>query len=95
MPKLKKKTKLPSAIEEQAVADGTVLTAEMIKKMNPASQVPELDFLVKMGGPVSDNPFFFSPKKSQPANQADQQTALVVYPHVSVPPSLLPRFIIK
>ena len=61
MPKLKKKTILPLAIEEQdiarqAVADGTVLTAEMIKKMKPVSQFPELEFLVKMGRPVSDNP---------------------------------------
>ena len=45
MPKLKKKTILPSAIEErdiarQAVADGTVLTAEMIKEMKPITQFP-------------------------------------------------------
>lgn len=61
MPKLKKKTILPSAIEEQeiarqAVEDGTVVTDEMIKEMKPTSQFPELGCLVKMGRPVSENP---------------------------------------
>ena len=61
MPKLKKKTILPSAIEEheiarQAVIDNTVLTAEMIKKIQPVNQFPELGFLVKMGRPIADNP---------------------------------------
>ena len=38
------------------MSDDAVLTAEIIKKMKPVNQFPELGFLVKMGRPVSDNP---------------------------------------
>lgn len=61
MPKLKKRTILPTVEEDRdstrhAIEDDTLLSDEQLANMQPISHFPELARLVKRGRPVSESP---------------------------------------